>query len=181
MRPSASSSRRAVALNSFQQITLGPSGDLFASDRQGGRVLRYDGATGAFVGTFVDMGSGGLGEPTGLDFGTDGDLYVADGSSLQVLRYDGSTGAFVGVAGDLTWPGANMFPKFLVAVPIPESSTNALMLVGLAAVGVVRKMRSRAVPVYLVESPSDRPRRSSEPHHQASPRWVELSRQVRDC
>jgi hypothetical protein len=106
-------------------------------------VLRYDGATGAFLGNFVETGSGGLGEPTGLDFGSDGDLYVADGSSLKVLRYDGSTGDFVGVAGDISWPGANMVPKFLVAVPIPEPSTYALMLVGLAAGSIFRKMRSR--------------------------------------
>jgi hypothetical protein len=136
-------------LSSFQQITLGPSGDLFASDRQGGRVLRYDGATGAFAGTFVDMGSGGLGEPTGLDFGSDGDLYVADGSSLQVLRYDGSTGAFDGVAGDLSWPGASLFPKFLVAVPIPEPSTYALMLAGLAAVGTFRKVRGDCQAIFF--------------------------------
>lgn len=137
-------------LSSFQQMTLGPSGDLFASDEQGGRVLRYDGDTGAFVGTFVDMGSGGLGRPTGLDFGSDGHLYVADAASLQVLRYDGSTGAFAGVAGDLAWPDATLFPKFLVAVPIPEPSTYALMLAGLAAVGMVRKLRSRAIPSHPV-------------------------------
>jgi hypothetical protein len=126
-------------LSTFQQLTLGPSGDLFASDRQGGRVLRFDGATGAFAGTFVDVGTGGLAEPTGLDFGSDGDLYGADAAGLQVLRFNGSTGAFGGVAGDLSWPDATLFPKFLVAVPIPEPSTYALMLAGLAAMVVMAR------------------------------------------
>ncbi len=40
-------------------------------------VLRYNGATGAFIDAFVSSGSGGLDEPLDLDFGFDGNLYVA--------------------------------------------------------------------------------------------------------
>jgi hypothetical protein len=64
-----------------EQLPAGDPRSLRRPVRQrpaGRRVLRYDGATGAFLGSFVDTGSGGLGEPTGLDFGSDGDLYVAE-------------------------------------------------------------------------------------------------------
>lgn len=70
--------------------------DLFVTWRVPGvgSVLRYDSVTGAYLGSFVSAGSGGLTRPTGLTFGPDGNLYVADRN--QVLRYDGVTGAFSG-------------------------------------------------------------------------------------
>jgi hypothetical protein len=67
-------------------------------------VLRFDGATGAFLGTFIPYGSGGLnnGGPTlrygmGMTFGPDGHFYVTSALTHQVLKYDGATGAFLGV------------------------------------------------------------------------------------
>ena len=60
-------------------------------------MLRYDGATGAFLDVFVAAGSGGLAAPIDLTFGPDGNLYVADIDTNEVLRYDGSTGAFLDV------------------------------------------------------------------------------------
>lgn len=64
-----------------------------------GQILRFNGATGAFVDVFVPAGSGGLGDPNDVTFGSDGHLYVTDGFSgtNSVLRYDGSTGDFIGV------------------------------------------------------------------------------------
>ncbi len=62
------------------------------------QVLHYDGATGAFKGTFVGSGSGGLSAARGVAVGPDGNLYVASsGATNQVLRYDGVTGAFIDV------------------------------------------------------------------------------------
>jgi hypothetical protein len=40
------------------------------------RVLKYHGRSGAFLGVFVEEGSGGLQGPWDLRFGPDGDLYV---------------------------------------------------------------------------------------------------------
>jgi DNA-binding beta-propeller fold protein YncE len=116
-------------LNIPQMMAFGPDGNLYVASGNfftgspfaPGSVLRYEGLSGpnpgAFLGTFVPAGSGGLANPTGLLFGPDGkndgklDLYVASsvvsGTSAsesitaepgtsEVLRYDGKTGAFLG-------------------------------------------------------------------------------------
>jgi hypothetical protein len=81
-----------------------------------GAVLRFEGPSGpnpgAFLGTFIAGGAGGLANPSGLLFGPDPsgtgttDLYVASSAlktslgvishTSQVLRYDATTGAFLG-------------------------------------------------------------------------------------
>jgi sugar lactone lactonase YvrE len=48
-------------------ITFGDDGNLYVTDQPGG-VLKYDGVTGSFLGTFVSAGSGGLGTAGGLLF-----------------------------------------------------------------------------------------------------------------
>jgi DNA-binding beta-propeller fold protein YncE len=58
-------------------------------------VLRFD-QSGAFVGTFVPTGSGGLTFPLGGAFGPDGNFYVSDSDHDKVLRFNGATGAFIG-------------------------------------------------------------------------------------
>src|SRR5215469_16210807 len=60
-------------------------------------VLRYNGTTGAFVGTFVPTGSGGLSFPLGGSFGPDSNLYVSNSDADNVLRYNGTMGAFLNV------------------------------------------------------------------------------------
>jgi DNA-binding beta-propeller fold protein YncE len=71
--------------------------ELLVSSWATDEVLRYDRATGAFLGAFVAAGSGGLSAPQGLAFGPDGDLYVSSFLTNEVLRYDGQTGAFLNV------------------------------------------------------------------------------------
>ncbi|HEY3242208.1 MAG TPA: hypothetical protein VGM03_02565, partial [Phycisphaerae bacterium] len=77
---------------------LGAAGDLYVS--AGNRVVEFDGETGAFVGNFVQPGSGGLDEAQGLVFGPNGNLFVANrmqflDTSDQILEFDGQTGAFI--------------------------------------------------------------------------------------
>src|SRR5205823_3419834 len=77
--------------------------------RNTNNVLRYNGTTGASMGTFAS--GGGLSAPTGLTFGPDGNLYVASQNTDSVLRYNGTTGAFLNTfvstgSGGLT--GANV-------------------------------------------------------------------------
>jgi hypothetical protein len=122
-------------------LAFGPDGNLFVA--QGAEVrpeeegptdaiLRFDGVTGARVGTqadgtFVpddDARSGGLDEPLDLAFGPDGHLYVASWRTSSVLRYDRGTGAFLGVfvpAGR----GGLALPKCLAfnSIPPPATST----------------------------------------------------------
>src|SRR5262249_35749392 len=82
-----------------QYLVFGPDGNLYVSSEnaQGaatvsGEILRYDGKTGAFLGTYVPSGSGGLDLPFGMTFGADGNLYVASSRGQAVLRYQGPSG-----------------------------------------------------------------------------------------
>ena len=93
-----------------QSLRYGPDGFLYACAEEQDRVLKLDGATGAFVANFVwdDPAtpadeSGGLDAPTAAVFGPDGALYVASFSQDRVLRCDGTTGGYL---GDFVAPGA---------------------------------------------------------------------------
>jgi outer membrane protein assembly factor BamB len=71
--------------------------DLFVSSFSQNTVLRYNETTGAFLGTFISAGSGGLSAPHRGAFGPDGNFYVASADNDRVLRYNGATGAFLGI------------------------------------------------------------------------------------
>jgi len=60
-------------------------------------IRLYDGQTGAFLGDFVEPGSGGLSTPDGMDYGPDGNLYVASSDTNAILRFDGQTGDLIDV------------------------------------------------------------------------------------
>lgn len=71
--------------------------NIFGGVLYSGDVLRFDGATGAYLDTFVvpDFpGSGGLNGATGLVFDSQGRLYVSSYRNDRVLRYD-SDGRFL--------------------------------------------------------------------------------------
>ena len=97
----------AADSNTPEQMTFGPDGNLYVSSLNTNEVLRYNGATGAFMDVFGGVGD--LDQPSGLAFGPDGNLYVADHLDHSILRYDGTTGAFLDEyvaagAGGLTKP-----------------------------------------------------------------------------
>jgi hypothetical protein len=93
-------------------VTFGPDGngdgklDLYVGDRRedgtGGRIARFDAVTGAFLGDFIALGSGGLDHPLAHVFGPDAngagaqDLYVTDEHAFSIRHYNGVTGAFLG-------------------------------------------------------------------------------------
>jgi hypothetical protein len=108
-----------------QYLVFGPDGNLYVSSEnaQGaatvsGEILRYNGKTGAFLGTYVPSGSGGLDIPFGMTFGIDGNLYVASSRGQSILRYQGPSGnnpgAFIDTfvppgSGGLLNPGGLIF------------------------------------------------------------------------
>jgi DNA-binding beta-propeller fold protein YncE len=69
------------------------SRDVLAACWSTDSVVRFDGQTGAFEGTFTRGGP--LRLPGGLDFGPDGNLYVSSFYWDTILKYDGRTGAFL--------------------------------------------------------------------------------------
>ena len=73
--------------------------DLLVTSAFTDSVLRYDAATGAFLGTFIPSGSGGLDDPRGIVAAANGDILVSSFATDQILRYS-STGTFLGVSGD---------------------------------------------------------------------------------
>ncbi|MEM7206134.1 MAG: hypothetical protein AAF628_38125 [Planctomycetota bacterium] len=76
---------------------FGTDGKMYVGDFAGDSVLRYDGATGAYLDVFVASSRGGLNGPdAGMTFGPDGHLYVPSFNTDAVLRFDGTTGAWLG-------------------------------------------------------------------------------------
>ena len=76
-------------------------------------ILKYNGQTGASLGTFAAAGSGGLGNANSLVF-KDGDVYATSTANNAVLRFNGTTGAFVSTfvssfSGGLSTPRDLMF------------------------------------------------------------------------
>jgi DNA-binding beta-propeller fold protein YncE len=97
-----------------RSLAFGPDQDLYVSSATG-EVLKYDGATGSFLGVFVDSGGngGGPADPYGLAF-HEGKLYVASYFPSEVKAFDAATGAFVSTfvssgAGGLAGPTALAF------------------------------------------------------------------------
>lgn len=105
-------------------MTLGPDHTLYVCSTRGGGsgvdgILRYSSTTGAFLGTFVPGGSGGLTNPFDVEFGPEGRLYVSDGGpfttgGVGIRRFNGATGAYIdtlplGGAGGMAFRGNRLF------------------------------------------------------------------------
>jgi peptidyl-prolyl cis-trans isomerase A (cyclophilin A) len=79
-------------------IAYGPDGHLYVGLGDVGRVMVFDGATGAYLRDFVSPATpGGLRGCRAIAFLPDGDLLVDAGPNDQVLRYRAGSGAFAGV------------------------------------------------------------------------------------
>jgi len=82
-------------LNGPTAASFGPDGHLYVASFENDRILRYDGASGAYLGEFVTVRLGGLDGPdAGTKWGPDDLLYVPSFWNDRILRYDAS-GAFV--------------------------------------------------------------------------------------
>jgi streptogramin lyase len=74
-------------LDGPQGIARGPDGNLYVAAEYSGAIHRYDGATGAPLGTLAS----GLTAPNDITFGPDGLLYFLSHGSDRVRRYDITT------------------------------------------------------------------------------------------
>jgi hypothetical protein len=81
-------------LNRSTGMTWGPDGNLYVGSGGTNQVLRFNGSTGAFLGTFID----GVDSPAfeGLIFRPDA-LYVLSRNAATVQRFDPTSGAFLSV------------------------------------------------------------------------------------
>jgi hypothetical protein len=100
-----------------------PADSLFVGDASDNTVKRFDATTGAYQGTLVAPGSGGLHDPRGLIFGQGHDLLVVSQNvnlplNGEVLRYDGETGAFDNKVVATTTPHAPLAPRGMVRGPM---------------------------------------------------------------
>jgi streptogramin lyase len=122
------------ALSGAEHILFGPNGDLYLSgDANGGKIRRFNGATGALVGDVLV----GLSDNTGFLFDSNGDLLVARSQLDRVDRYNATTGAFIQtlVAAGVGGPDG---PNALIYVPEPSS---ACLITAAAAFLAARRKR----------------------------------------
>lgn len=110
---------------------FGPDGHLYVASFNTDEILRFDGATGAFLDVFVTAGLGTLNGPdAGIAFGPDGHLYVPSYWNNRVVHYDGESGADLGIVisaqpSGLSRPRAVVFHEGLMYV---ASSGNGRIL-----------------------------------------------------
>jgi streptogramin lyase len=85
-----------VRLGGFVGFTFGPDGNIYAGMFNGNqKILRFSGATGAFMDVF-NSGDPSLNSAfAGLVFGPDGHLYASRMHADLVERYNGTTGEFI--------------------------------------------------------------------------------------
>ncbi len=79
-------------LNDPRGVTIGQEGDLYVASSRPAAVLRFDGASGQFLGVFADASSTGDDSRSGTVLFHEGNLYVTTGLNNSVLRFDGQTG-----------------------------------------------------------------------------------------
>ncbi len=94
-------------------LLISPAGDLLVSSTSNDRILRYNLATGAFLGIFVAPGSGGLDAPLGMAIGPSNGLFVC-GAPGRVFEFDATTGGFRRIFIDTPGNGGIVTPRSLV-------------------------------------------------------------------
>ena len=100
-------------------IAFDTYGVLYVGSGASPDILRYDGTTGAFLGTFVPNGATGK-----FSFGPDGNLYVLNYLGQSVSRYNGTTGAFIDT---LVAPGSGGLGRPSGLVFKPSLGNNVVM------------------------------------------------------
>lgn len=118
-----------------QDVAFGPDGNLYLTDSTASEI-RVINSAGADI---RDFGFANLDQPVGLAFGPDGKLYVTDGFGVHV--FDPGTGNFL---EDLvTFNGTTVINSQFIGIPTPEPATFAFGILGIGAMALWGRMRSR--------------------------------------
>lgn len=95
MRPLKISAWTLFLAGAMSVIAPTAHANLLVSSFGTNEVIQYNQTTGAFIGSFIAAGAGGLTAPMGLT--TNGaSIFVASSGTNEVLRYHGTTGALQG-------------------------------------------------------------------------------------
>ncbi|HEX8878067.1 MAG TPA: hypothetical protein VF777_15065 [Phycisphaerales bacterium] len=86
-------------------LAYGSDNNLYVADANNARILKFNGVTGAPMGTFA---MGGMQRAGYCAFGPDGKLYVCSSGDNAVHRYDPTTGAHLGAFAMATGAAAGM-------------------------------------------------------------------------
>jgi hypothetical protein len=91
------------AMNGPAAMVYDSSGNLLVLCEFSTQVLKFNGATGAFMGNFIPpatlAGAGGITDPSDMEMGADGNLYIMshfNSPGANVAKFDATTGAFLG-------------------------------------------------------------------------------------
>ena len=105
-----------------RQLLSGGSGDVLnIGDQSDNTIKQFDAITGAYLGSLVSPGSGGLNGPRGLIYGTPGVLLVVNQNADttppingEVLRYNSQNGQPLGALVPTSSPKAPFAPRGMV-------------------------------------------------------------------
>ena len=95
-------------LTMLTDITVGPTGDVFAGTFHYGAIRRYDGTSGQYLGDFNKGIT--IVAPISEIFGPDGNLYVASLSFGAIMPLQRNHGGFYGIFRQLGRPGYSVLP-----------------------------------------------------------------------
>ncbi|HZU25529.1 MAG TPA: PEP-CTERM sorting domain-containing protein [Bryobacteraceae bacterium] len=82
-------------LSSAQDVKFGPDGNLYVVSSANDQILKYNGATGAFISVFATLNKPSHNGPIDLLFAPDGFLYVTAFDGSKILRLNEQNGAVV--------------------------------------------------------------------------------------
>ena len=83
------------------KIIQGPDGNFYGSSQRMDAIVKFDGATGEYLGIFAQ--SSNMNNPVGMLFDRNGDLWTCNVASPYgyILKFDGQTGAYIGRLANL--------------------------------------------------------------------------------
>ena len=121
----------AASAYALRDPLFGPDGNLYIDNAVGGgawTIERFDGVTGASLGTFVSQPDGS--KQARFTFGPGGNIYsgvFTSSSQVEVRRYNGTSGAYIDT---FIAPNPQLYSPFEMMFAIPEPGTSLALVLG---------------------------------------------------